>query len=127
MSERDVPHAISHSFPEFEYKDEMLSPLTAKEQVSPDTPLFLFDCTMTGGTGTGSTVLHWSSQSLNWNGTDYEGRVLRHNVFEAQLDSAPGPRQFQPTPRGRDRVTHGSAPKAQPPRKRSGKRTAWDR
>ena len=65
----------------------MLSPLTAKEQVSPDTPLFLFDCTMTGGPGTGGTVQHWSSRSLNWKGTDYEGRVLRHNVFEAQLAS----------------------------------------
>lgn len=60
----------------------MQSALTAKEQLSADTPLFLFDCTLSDG-----TVRHWSSQSLTWNGTEYEGRVIKHNMFEAQLAS----------------------------------------
>jgi len=61
----------------------MPSPLTAKEQLNADTPLMLFDCTMTDG-----TVKHWSSQSVTWKGVTYEGRVLRYNVFEAQMASA---------------------------------------
>jgi hypothetical protein len=60
----------------------MQSELTAKELLSADTPLFFFDCTLTDG-----TVRHWSSQSVTWNGTAYEGRVIRQNQFEAQLAS----------------------------------------
>src|ERR1019366_1924991 len=60
----------------------MQNPLIAKEQLSADTPLFLFDCTMPDG-----TLKHWSSQSVTWNGTQYQGRVLRHSVFEAQMAS----------------------------------------
>lgn len=60
----------------------MESPFTAKEQVAADTPLFLFDCTMSDG-----TVRHWSSRSVTWSGISYEGRLLRHNMFEAQLAS----------------------------------------
>jgi len=60
----------------------MQSELTAKELLSADTPLFFFDCTLTDG-----TVRHWSSQSVTWNGTAYEGRVVRQNQFEAQLAS----------------------------------------
>ncbi len=60
----------------------MLSPLTAKEQASPDTPVFLFDCTLADG-----VVRYWSSRSIAWEGRSYEGRVVRHSLFEAQLAS----------------------------------------
>jgi hypothetical protein len=60
----------------------MQSPFTAKEQLSADTPLFFFDCTLSDG-----TVRHWSSRTFTWNGNAYEPRVLRHNLFEAQLAS----------------------------------------
>jgi hypothetical protein len=60
----------------------MQSALTAKEQLNADTPLFFFDCTLTDG-----TVRHWCSQTVTWNGTQYEGRLLRQNQFEAQLAS----------------------------------------
>lgn len=60
----------------------MQSALTAKEQLNADTPLFFFDCTLADG-----TVRHWSSRTITWNGTAYEGRVIRHNLFEAQLSS----------------------------------------
>ena len=60
----------------------MQSVLTAKEELSADTPLFFFDCTLADG-----TVQHWSSRTISWNGTQYEGRVVRHNLFEAQLAS----------------------------------------
>ena len=58
------------------------TPFTAKEQLNPATPLFLFDCTLADG-----TLQCWSSQSLAWGGHTYEGRVLRHNLFESQLAS----------------------------------------
>src|SRR5580658_10195880 len=60
----------------------MQSALTAKEQLNADTPLFFFDCTLIDG-----TVRHWCSQTVTWNGTTYEGRVLKQNQFEAQLAS----------------------------------------
>src|SRR5579863_7328504 len=60
----------------------MQSELTAKELLSADTPRFFLDCTLIDG-----TVRHWSSQSVTWNGTAYEGRVVRQNQFEAQLAS----------------------------------------
>src|SRR5450432_612745 len=60
----------------------MQSLFTAKEQLSADTPLFFFDCTLSDG-----TVRHWSSRTFTWNGHVYEPRVLRHNLFEAQLAS----------------------------------------
>ncbi len=61
----------------------MQSALTAKELLNADTPLLFFDCTLADG-----TVRHWSSRTIAWNGTTYEGRVVRHNLFEAQLASA---------------------------------------
>jgi hypothetical protein len=60
----------------------MESAFTAKEQLNADTPLFFFDCTLSDG-----TLRHWCSRTITWNGTAYEGRVLRHNLFEAQLAS----------------------------------------
>jgi hypothetical protein len=60
----------------------MQSALTAKEQLNADTPLFFFDCTLSDG-----TMQHWSSRTIVWNGTAYEGRLLKQNQFEAQLAS----------------------------------------
>jgi len=60
----------------------MESVLRAKEQLNADTPLLFFDCTLADG-----TVRHWCSRTIAWNGTPYEGRVVRHNLFEAQLAS----------------------------------------
>jgi hypothetical protein len=60
----------------------MQSAFTAKEQLSADTPLLFFDCTLVDG-----TVQSWSSRTIAWNSTQYEGRVLKYNQFEAQLAS----------------------------------------
>src|ERR1700760_1770203 len=60
----------------------MPSPLTSKEQLQADTPLLLFDCTMSDG-----TAKHWTSQSITFNGVSYEPRVLKYNLFEAQMAS----------------------------------------
>ncbi len=60
----------------------MPSALIAKEKLNSDTPLLLFDCTLADG-----TARHWSSSSILSAGVHYEGRVLRHNLFEAQLAS----------------------------------------
>lgn len=60
----------------------MQSVLTAKEQLNGDTPIFLFDCTLSDG-----AAQHWSNRTVNWSGIDYTPRVLRHSLFEAQLAS----------------------------------------
>ena len=60
----------------------MQSAYTAKENTTGDTPLLLFDCTLADG-----TVYRWSSQTVTRNGVTYEGRVLRHNLFDAQMAS----------------------------------------
>src|ERR1017187_3859736 len=57
---------------------------TLKELESPETPLFLFECTFASG-----TVERWSTHSVNLNGVQYSARVLSHNLFElkASLDN----------------------------------------
>jgi Putative phage tail protein len=60
----------------------MQSAFIAKEQLTADTPLFFFNCTLADG-----STQHWSSRSFAWGGTQYEARVVRHNLFEAQLAS----------------------------------------
>jgi hypothetical protein len=60
----------------------MQSALTAKEKLNSDTPLLLFDCTLANG-----RVVRWSSASIAAGGVPYEGRVVRHNLFEAQVAS----------------------------------------
>jgi len=60
----------------------MQSILTAKGQLLSDTPLLMFDCTTADG-----SIHRWSSRSIGWNGNQYSGRVIRHNLFEAQLAS----------------------------------------
>jgi hypothetical protein len=60
----------------------MKNPFTAKEQLTADTPLLLFTCTMADG-----TVWNWSSRTITWNGVQYQARVLRQSLFEAQAAS----------------------------------------
>src|ERR1700678_2479381 len=60
----------------------MQSPFTAKEVLNADTPVFLFDCTMAD-----ASIHRWSSQTIQISGIQYEGRVLKHNLFEAQVAS----------------------------------------
>jgi len=60
----------------------MQSPFTAKELPTADTPVFLFDCSLADG-----TMQRWSSQTIRISGDRYEGRVLKHNLFEAQVAS----------------------------------------
>ncbi len=60
----------------------MQSPFIAKEAAAADTPVFLFECNMTDG-----TAQRWSSQTIQWSGNQYAGRVLKHNLFEAQVAS----------------------------------------
>jgi len=60
----------------------MQNPFTAKEQSAADTPLLLFTCTTADG-----AVWRWSSRTITWNGEQYEGRVVRQSLFEAQAAS----------------------------------------
>ncbi len=56
----------------------MNNPFTSKEQLTGDTPLLFFTCTMPDG-----TVWNWSSRTITWNGVVYEGRLLKQNAFES--------------------------------------------
>jgi hypothetical protein len=60
----------------------MESPFTAKEVLVADTPVFLFDCTMAD-----ASIQRWSSQTIQISGNQYVGRVVKHNLFEAQVAS----------------------------------------
>ena len=60
----------------------MQSPFTAKEVLIADTPVFLFDCTLADG-----SLQRWSSQTIQISGHQYDGRVMKHNLFEAQVAS----------------------------------------
>jgi hypothetical protein len=60
----------------------MLSALTAKESLNADTPLLFFDCMLADG-----SLQRWSSRTFSTGGNHYEGRVLRHSLFEAQVAS----------------------------------------
>jgi len=53
-----------------------------KELECAETPLFLFDCTLKSG-----EVYHWSTHKVTVNGTLYEARVLKQNVFEMKSSS----------------------------------------
>src|SRR5436853_2187926 len=48
-----------------------------KELETPETPLFLFECTLKSG-----DVNRWSTHQVTVEGQTYEARVLRHNLFE---------------------------------------------
>jgi Putative phage tail protein len=53
-----------------------------KEQETPGTPLFIFDCTLRSG-----DIQRWSTHNVSVNGQSYSARVLRHNAFD--LTSSP--------------------------------------
>src|SRR5277367_1762669 len=57
----------------------------AKELAVADTPLLLFDCSFVDGSHES-----WSTHAVTVNGTAYQSRVLRQNVFEMQLGSDMG-------------------------------------
>ncbi len=56
-----------------------------KEQETPPTPLFLFDCAWNSG-----AVERWSTHEVTVNGAVYSGRLLRHNLFSLQASSEDG-------------------------------------
>jgi hypothetical protein len=56
-----------------------------KEQAVTDTPLLLFDCTLSNG-----QTEHWSTHAVSVGGVAYTARVLGHNVFELQASSNQG-------------------------------------
>jgi hypothetical protein len=56
-----------------------------KEQAVTDTPLLLFDCTLSNG-----QTEHWSTHAVSVGGVAYSARVLGHNVFELQASSNQG-------------------------------------
>jgi hypothetical protein len=61
----------------------MATPINSlKEQETPGTPLFVFDCTLTSG-----DLQQWSTHNVTVNGQNYSARVLRHNAFD--LTSSP--------------------------------------
>src|ERR1700730_18595134 len=53
-----------------------------KEQQTPPTPLFLFECTLRNG-----SVDRWGTHAAVFEGLNYDARLLRHNLFE--LGAAP--------------------------------------
>ncbi len=53
-----------------------------KELEAPETPIFLFDCTLTNG-----DVQRWSTHKVALNGNNYSARVLKHNLFELRSSS----------------------------------------
>jgi hypothetical protein len=59
--------------------------LTSKENTSGDTPILLFDCTLASG-----ATERWSSRTITFDGQVYDGRVLRHNLFESQVATEGG-------------------------------------
>src|SRR6202161_1481236 len=60
----------------------MQSPFVAKEVLTADTPVFLFSCAMADG-----STQNWSSQTIQISGVQYDGRVIKHNLFDAQVAS----------------------------------------
>jgi len=56
-----------------------------KEQAVTDTPLVLFDCTLSNG-----QVEHWSTHTVTVNGTAYAARVMQHSNFDIQTASDQG-------------------------------------
>src|SRR5271165_4663501 len=56
--------------------------IALKEQETPGTPLFIFDCTLSSG-----DIQRWSTHNVTVNSRSYSARVLRHNAFD--LTSSP--------------------------------------
>ncbi len=53
-----------------------------KEEQTPPTPLFLFECTLRNG-----SVERWGTHAVSFGGNTYDARLLKHNLFE--LGAAP--------------------------------------
>ena len=53
-----------------------------KEEQTPPTPLFLFECTLQNG-----SVERWGTHAAAFDGNNYDARLLKHNLFE--LAAAP--------------------------------------
>jgi hypothetical protein len=56
-----------------------------KQMECPETPLFLFECTMPSG-----EVERWSTHHVTFGGNEYRARVLGHSLFELKLSSDDG-------------------------------------
>ena len=52
---------------------------TLKEQTTPPTPLFLFDCLLVNG-----TTERWSTHTVTAGGNVYAARLLKHNAFAVE-------------------------------------------
>ncbi len=53
-----------------------------KEEQTPPTPLFLFDCTLRDG-----SVERWGTHAVSFGGNSYDARLLKHNLFELAVSS----------------------------------------
>src|SRR6266404_6279772 len=56
-----------------------------KEQETPPTPLFLFDCELGSG-----TIERWSTHAVTVGGNAYAARLLQHNLFLLQASPDSG-------------------------------------
>ena len=56
-----------------------------KEQALTDTPILVFDCTLSNG-----QTEHWSTHAITIGATAYQARVLEHSAFEIQTASDQG-------------------------------------
>ena len=56
-----------------------------KEQTTPPTPLFLFDCVLPSG-----ATEHWSTHAVSVGGNAYLARLLQHNLFALQSSAEDG-------------------------------------
>ena len=56
-----------------------------KEQTIAQTPLLLFDVTLTDG-----QTEHWSTHAVTVDSTSYDARVVENNLFEVQAASESG-------------------------------------
>jgi hypothetical protein len=55
---------------------------TLKEQATPPTPLFLFDCLLASG-----ATERWSTHAVTVSGNAYAARLLKHNAFALQASA----------------------------------------
>lgn len=62
-----------------------MSIYSIKEREILDTPILLFECTLSDG-----SVERWATHSISVNGNDYEARILSHNAFELRAGSDDG-------------------------------------
>jgi hypothetical protein len=56
-----------------------------KEQETPPTPIFLFDCVLSSG-----STERWSTHAVTVGGNAYSARLLQHNLFQLRASSNDG-------------------------------------